>query len=126
MLKNSARNSRFLASPSLVDLSNEKSMFPNPGPYTVLRPRFPNVPAKGNEKAAGFNHPFTDLLAAYGSTPATAFGRWFVRFPFPNVFVPMNTVKGMPLWISPSDAMLQPLTRAPDKPLQFPRNEWPD
>jgi len=27
-----------------------------PGPYTVLRPRLPNVKAAGVEKAAGLNH----------------------------------------------------------------------
>src|ERR1035438_68631 len=71
----SMRNSRFLFSAIWNCLMTETSSFPRHGPFRVLRPQFPNVPATGLENAAGFHQPFWVGLGRTGSTPGLQLSR---------------------------------------------------
>ncbi len=97
MLKNSARNCRLVFSVMVVFLKSEKSTSASPGPEYVPLPRFPNVPAVGRTKAAGFNHWFGFPVTTGPLKDGLIEGRsGFLVSPSPERFDPTSGVKGKP------------------------------
>src|SRR5262245_8420807 len=84
------------------DLMRDRSTLIRPGPVSVLRPRFPRVPAAGSANALISQYrsgpPSTGLLEKPGFKSGRSFIEKPVVFRFPERLKPRRTVNGWPVW----------------------------